>query len=601
MPPASQAPGRPPTESHAPRPLAPGRVLIDRYRLVRPLASGGMATVWEGHDEILARDVAVKAPHPHLAADPVFSQRFRREAVAAARLSHPNIVATYDTGTDGAVPFIVMELVRGRTLKQALAEGGAQPIDVAVGIAIQVADALDAAHRAGLIHRDVKPANILLLENRPTGPSGRASGDYGPSGRASGDGGPSGPRLTEQRMPVGMPTVKVADFGVARLYGLVADGTDDTDDLTGTGTVVGTARYLAPEQVEGGPLDARTDVYALGVVLYEQLCGQPPFQRPTDLATAMAHVHDSPVPPGRLRPGLPSELEAIVLACLAKSPGGRPPSAGDLGSALRGVSLYVGDRAAGPGGPAVPAEGGAGLEAPASTIAGPLGSAPDRTALLPTPQPTEPGFAPGSQIGRGGVPVAPVPPRRRAHRSRAPFVIVVSVVIAALITALVVLALLGGGSNHPPSRPGEANPSAATPVSITAARSFDPEGDGTEGDARAKLVFDGVAATVWSTDQYKGPAFGHLKSGVGVYVRLDRAAAVHTVEVQSPTQGWSASVYVASQPAPALDGWGPPLASQHGIDGDASFAVKGTGEYVLVWITDPGPADKAEIGEVHVS
>jgi serine/threonine-protein kinase len=561
-------------------------VLIDRYRLIRPVASGGMATVWEGHDEILARDVAVKAPHPHLAADPVFSQRFRREAVAAARLSHPNIVATYDTGTDGDMPFIVMELVRGRTLKQALADGGAQPVAVAVGIAVQVADALDAAHRAGLIHRDVKPANILLLEHRPPGPGGPLSGQLDPGGLWSGPIRPGGP----------LPTVKVADFGVARLYGLVAD---DTDDLTGTGTVVGTARYLAPEQVEGGALDARTDVYALGVVLYEQLCGQPPFQRPTDLATAMAHVHDAPVPPGRMCPGLRTGLEAIVLACLAKSPADRPPSARDLATALRSFSPEVGD---GPAGPEPRADGGHGAALAAPTIAGPLGPAPDRTAVLPTPPPPGPQYPPHGQVGPGGVPVAAGPPPRRAHRSRAPFVIVVTVVIAALVTALVVLALLDSGSGRSPARPGEANnPSPATPVSITAARSFDPEGDGTEGDARARLVFDGDPATLWSTDQYRGPAFGHLKSGVGIYVRLDHATAVHTVEVQSPTQGWSASIYVAGQPAPTLTGWGQPVGSQHGVAGSATFAVKGTGQYVLVWITDPGPADRAEIGEIRVS
>ncbi len=574
--------------------MAPGRVLIDRYRLIRPLASGGMATVWEGHDEILARDVAVKAPHPHLAADPVFSQRFRREAVAAARLSHPNIVATYDTGADGAMPFIVMELVRGRTLKQALADGGAQPIGVAVGIAIQTADALDAAHRAGLIHRDVKPANILLVENRPPTSTGA-------------DGPPGG----EQGMPAGLPTVKVADFGVARLFGLVADG---TDDLTGTGTVVGTARYLAPEQVDGGALDARTDVYALGVVLYEQLCGQPPFQRPTDLATAMAHVHDAPVPPGQLRAGLPLPLEAVVLACLAKVPADRPPSAGDLATELRALGSLADHGTTttaipgpsgtlnGPVGPGVAMGGRAGESGRAPTIAGPLTSAPvpDLTAALAEPRGAG-AQAPRQSARAAGVPVAPVPPPRRAHRSRAPFVIVTAVVGAALITVLVVLALLDGGPGRPGAGPGQGNPNVGAPASITTARSFDPQGDGTEDEAGAKLVFDGNPATAWSTDQYKGAAFGHLKSGVGVYVRLDHPAAIHSVQVQSPTQGWSASVYVAGQPAPTLDGWGPALASQRGIGTTGAFAVHGTGQYVLVWITDPGPTDKAEIAEIRVS
>ena len=150
----------------APAPLTADSLLGGRYRLVRPVANGGMAAVWEGHDEVLARSVAIKVLHPHLAVDQVFQERFRREAIAAARLSHPNVVATFDAGTAAnGTAYIVMELVRGTTLREFLAERGRLPAGLAVGIAIQIADALRHAHAAGLIHRDIKPANVLLFQN----------------------------------------------------------------------------------------------------------------------------------------------------------------------------------------------------------------------------------------------------------------------------------------------------------------------------------------------------------------------------------------------------------------------------------------------------
>src|SRR5262245_17447801 len=189
-----------------------------------------MATVWEAVDEILARRVAVKVLHPHLASDHQFVARFRREAVAAARLSHPAIVSIYDTCTDDGVDAIVMELVRGTTLRTELDRRGRFEPDAAAAVVAEIADALACAHEAGIVHRDIKPANVLL----------------------SNDG-----------------RVLVTDFGIAK----AGDGLD----LTGTNMTLGTAKYLAPEQVEGGPVDARTDVYATGVILYELLCGRPPF------------------------------------------------------------------------------------------------------------------------------------------------------------------------------------------------------------------------------------------------------------------------------------------------------------------------------------
>lgn len=233
-----------------------GRLLAERYRLRRLIATGGMAQVWEADDEVLSRPVAVKLLHARLAADSSFVSRFRAEAIAAARLAHPAIVSIYDTCNDDGHEAIVMELVRGTTLRRLLDERHALDPGEATAIAVQVADAHEAAHRAGLVHRDVKPANILLSDD----------------GR-----------------------VLVADFGIAK----ASAGADLTQD----GMMIGTAKYLAPEQVEGKPVDARTDVYALGIVLYESLCGRPPFQADTDAATALARLNQEPLRPRQMRGG----------------------------------------------------------------------------------------------------------------------------------------------------------------------------------------------------------------------------------------------------------------------------------------------------------
>jgi eukaryotic-like serine/threonine-protein kinase len=210
----------------------PPRILADRYRLERRIADGGMASVWQGHDAVLARTVAIKVLHPHLAEDVAFRERFRREAVSAAKLTHPNIVSLYDTGTDGDWAWLVMEYVDGATLKDVLEQAGQLNAGRAAAVAEKVARALSYAHARGLVHRDIKPANILLGH----------------------DG-----------------SVKVADFGIAKLQ--------EADDLTRTGTVLGTAAYVAPERLDGTPAQTATDIYALGGVLFEILTGHPPATR----------------------------------------------------------------------------------------------------------------------------------------------------------------------------------------------------------------------------------------------------------------------------------------------------------------------------------
>ena len=488
--------------------LTTDRVLAGRYRLVGPIARGGMAEVWEGHDDVLARPVAVKILHPHLAEDEGFVERFRREAVAAARLSHPGIVATFDTGDDDGVTFIVMELVRGRTLRQALEDSAPLPTGTAVHIAAQVADALERAHRGGLVHRDVKPANILLCDE-----------------------------------PGGGVRVKVADFGIAKLQ-------TGGGDLTQTGAVVGTAKYLSPEQVEGRSPDARSDVYALGVVLYEMLCGRPPFTADTELATALQHVRAEPVTPRQLRAGIPRPVEQIVLRAMAKDPDDRYRSAADLRGALLAVDL-----------------------------------GPDDADPMVVRDPTPPG---------GVVPLA-----RSARRNWVPALLVGALVAGAVAVALAVLPSSdydGSGGTSRGTRAGGAV------VDVTAAHSFDPLGDGDENEDGASLAVDGRADTAWSTSRYNTRDFGNLKEGVGLYILVSDNRPLRRLDVQSPTDDWAAAVYVADRPGAELADWGAPVDRETAIDGrTVTFDLGGRrGGAVLVWITDPGVDNKTEIAEISV-
>jgi eukaryotic-like serine/threonine-protein kinase len=259
------------------------RSFSNRYEIVRAIARGGMADVYLARDQLLDRPVAVKVLFPEYARDPSFVERFRREAQAAANLSHPNIVAIYDWGQEDETYFIVMEYVDGESLRDALRARGALPVHEAVQIAAEIAGALAYANRNGVVHRDVKPGNVLIT--------------------------PGG-------------VVKVTDFGIARA------GTSEA--LTQTGSVMGTATYFSPEQAQGLPVDGRSDVYSLGVVLYETLTGAPPFSGDTPIAVAYKHVREEPVAPSRHVPGLSPDLERIVLTAMAKDPDARYQSADDL-------------------------------------------------------------------------------------------------------------------------------------------------------------------------------------------------------------------------------------------------------------------------------
>jgi serine/threonine-protein kinase len=265
-----------------------GDVLGGRYEIRALLGQGGMAEVYAADDRLLGRRVAVKVLRAGLDADRRAVARFRREARAEAALSHPNIVAIHDVGLDGEQPFLVMELVPGETLSEMIWRDAPLPVERAAEIGVEVAEALAFAHDAGIVHRDVKPGNVMVT----------------PNGR-----------------------VKVVDFGIARAMAWTP--------LTGPGPVEGTAAYLSPEQVRGLPLDGRSDVYSLGIILYEMLAGVPPFRGDTPLAIAYRHVEEPPVPLESLRPSTPPGLAAIVMRCLSKDPATRYQSAARLASDLR--------------------------------------------------------------------------------------------------------------------------------------------------------------------------------------------------------------------------------------------------------------------------
>jgi beta-lactam-binding protein with PASTA domain len=265
------------------------QVLGERYEIGGVLGRGGMAEVHRGRDLRLGREVAVKVLRSDLARDPSFQVRFRREAQAAASLNHPAIVAVYDTGEDrsssGATPYIVMEYVEGDTLRDVLRREGVLSPERAMNFAADICNALDFSHRNGIVHRDVKPGNVMVT--------------------------PQG-------------TVKVMDFGIARAV------SDSAATMTSTAAVIGTAQYLSPEQARGESVDARSDVYSVGCLLYELVTGAPPFTGDSPVSVAYQHVREDPKLPSSVNPAIPPELDAILLKALSKNPANRYQSAADM-------------------------------------------------------------------------------------------------------------------------------------------------------------------------------------------------------------------------------------------------------------------------------
>jgi eukaryotic-like serine/threonine-protein kinase len=258
-----------------------------RYRIVRKLGSGGMANVYLAEDEELGRRVAIKILNERYANDDLFIERFRREAKSAAALSHPNIVSVYDRGEAEGTYYIAMEVIEGRSLKELIMTRGPLPIAQALAYTHEMLEALRFAHRHGIIHRDIKPHNILIGER-----------------------------------------LKVTDFGIARA---------GASQMTEAGSIMGTAQYLSPEQARGAPVTASSDLYSVGIVLYEMLTGKVPFTGDSAIEIAMKHLNDAPKPPSKIRPEIPDELDQVVLRALAKNPEDRYQSAEEFSEDLHRV------------------------------------------------------------------------------------------------------------------------------------------------------------------------------------------------------------------------------------------------------------------------
>jgi serine/threonine protein kinase len=445
-----------------------------------------MAEVWEADDIVLGRAVAVKILHPQFANDPIVRQRFHIEAIAAARLVDPSIVAIYDTVDLDGCDAIVMELVRGRTLRDFLDERGAlDPIEV-VHIGAEVAGALAIAHKAGVIHRDIKPANILLSDD----------------GR-----------------------VLVTDFGIAKVL--------DEPDLTRTAQVLGTVKYLAPEQVEGGPVDGRTDLYALGAVLYEAVCGEAPFRAETPAALALARMHRDPARPSLALAEIPVDLETTVMRAMSRAPGDRFASANDMRAALLSTRFDV-------------------LADPTRT--------------------------PGPLDGP--------PPTSRVKRGRSGIVVTLIVVAVLLLIALLV-ASTDAGRTFLSSQPATTSTTTPRQLAISTAHSFDPtDKTGFENEAAAMNAVDADSLTSWSTEAYTSRSFGNLKSGVGLVIDLAAEDVIGSIAIDSPSGGWSVEAYVATGAPTTLLGWGPAVASASDIHGSLTLDLhRARGNAVLLWIT----------------
>ena len=515
-----------------------GTTLGGRYRLDARIGRGGMSTVYRAYDTVLERPVAIKLMHREIASEEGQLERFRREARAVAQLSHPHIVSVIDAGEadeqsvcpaiDVGTPYIVLEHVGGETLKDLIRRGGPLSIAVALAHAIEIARALSAAHNHGIVHRDVKPQNVLLGE----------------------DG-----------------AAKITDFGIART--LAEEG------LTLDGRVLGTTDYVSPEQALGRPVTGQSDVYSLGVVIYEMLTGSVPFKGDTPVAVAMMHVREE-VPDVQLaRPEVSAATAAVLDRATAKALDRRYPSMtamiADLEEALAIETSRSGQTAS------------------------------EVTAVLRT---------------------LPAPARRLLPWSiRHPVRWAYALALLAAIVALTLIA----AANHAQRGTGVAsgvNTRPGThPVSLsqTAASSYNPFGTGPEDPRQASNIVDGDPNTTWSTEHY----FENRLTKPGLGLTLDAAPGVvaRAIEIQTPTPGFSATIYGStgfSEPSPTGEassapaasssssttlqarGW-TPLCASTTVGAHTTIAINSSGldfRYYLIWITRlPPRRGSAEIGE----
>jgi eukaryotic-like serine/threonine-protein kinase len=492
------------------RPPQPGDLIADRFELEELVGAGGMSSVFRAHDVQLDRRVAIKILHEHYAGDPEYLERFRREARAVARLSHPNIVTVIDRGDDDGRQYIVFEYVEGENLKELVLRTGRLPVRRALELGLAVADGLAFAHDHGLVHRDVKPQNVLLSREGE---------------------------------------VKVTDFGIAR--SLHVD-----HGVTQTGTVLGTGEYLAPEQASGKPVSPATDVYSLGVVLWELLAGEVPFVGENFVAVALRHINEPPPSVRERRPDVTPRLAAAVERALAKDPARRFPSMAAFAKELRACLAEVAGKAA----------------PPQDDLAVTLVTAP-----APVPAPDR----------------APARVRQPARSRRHPVLwVLLALPLAGVAFATVML--LGGSGHHGGGSGGGPNGSG-TPVRLHGLTGYDPQGDGEEHDDQAGLATDGNPATSWPTETYDSQDFGRLKDGVGLMLDAGSPVKLAHVTVTTPTPGFTAEI----QSGDSSSGGFTPDSSTQTVTGRTTFTLQGqTAQYYVVWITQLPPGGRAEIAEV---
>jgi predicted Ser/Thr protein kinase len=488
-----------------------GTVLSGRYRLEAKLGSGGMSTVYLARDTTLDRSVALKVMHREMSEQADQLERFRQEARAVAKLSHPNVVAVIDAGEDGGHPYIVFEYVEGETLKQRINRIGALDAQEALAYAIEIARGLTVAHARRLVHRDIKPQNVLIDSE----------------GRA-----------------------KLTDFGISRQL--------EQDGMTATGRVLGTTDYVAPEQAMGHPVDQRSDIYSLGVVLYEMLIGQVPFHADSQVGVAMKHVNEGMPDVQTRRPDLSAAAALVVERATAKDPAQRYQ---DVGEMIDDLSTA--------------------LEVEAARA--------------------------GSTTGEATSVLQAVPPAKRKLSSRARWswaAIALIVLVGAgaiLITQLVSNGDLGGNGGGGSGKNGGGGGGAGQPVKISSATAYDPEGDESEEDGTEELAVDGdPTTTFWSTEHYDSETFEGTKTGpdpgVGLYVTTEPSKPT-TMIVKTPTPGWDAQIFAANEgPPEGIEEWGKPVGEVKSASKSAeiSLDVPKAAKYFLIWFTKASSAKDQE-------
>ena len=475
-----------------------GTVLSGRYRLEAKLGSGGMSTVYLARDQTLDRAVAVKVMHREMSEQEDQLERFRQEARSVAKLSHPNVVSVIDAGEDGGHPYIVFEYVEGETLKARINRVGALDPQEALAYAIEIARGLTVAHARNMVHRDIKPQNILIDAE----------------GRA-----------------------KLTDFGISRQL--------EQDGMTATGRVLGTTDYVAPEQAMGRAVDPRSDLYSLGVVLYEMLVGQVPFQADSQVGVAMKHVNEELPDVQQRRPEVSAAAALVVERATTKDPAQRYQEVGEMIDDLSTA-----------------------LEVEAARAGSTTGEATSVLEAVPPPQ---------RKLSGGG------------SRGSWAAIALLAVVAVGAIAAVFFISEGGGG--------GGALDDKGAVIALGSATDFDPFGDGEEEPAGVGFAVDGnPTSTAWTSEHYDSEDFAGTKEGedpgVGLYLTAKSPARPSEMVVRG-APGWDARIYAAaSGPPEDLEGWGAPVGDEVDAPETAEIPldVPAPSKYFLIWFTKAAPS-----------